>query len=375
MVERQISGKIRDRLFKQKAIIIIGARQVGKTTLVKNLFDSNASRLVLLNCDEPDVKLALENVTTTQIKSLIGNNNIVIIDEAQRVNNIGLTIKLIVDNMHDVQVIATGSSAFELRNKMNEPLTGRKYEFHLYPFSTSELAGHSSDLEERRVLEDRLVFGMYPDVVNNVTDRARVLRELTSSYLFKDVFSVKDIRNHEGLEKLLTLLALQLGSEVSYNELARTLGIDKETVERYLDLLEKVFVVFRLSSFNRNLRSELKKTKKVYFYDNGIRNAIINNFQPIALRTDKGPLWENFLISERIKRNEYSEQFSNNYFWRTHSQQEIDFLEEHDGKLFAFEFKWSKKKSVKPPISFSNNYPDHTFSVITPENYIEFLKI
>ena len=374
MINRAILPSLKNRLFKGKVMVLTGPRQVGKTTLLKQLTDHFERKLVLsLNCDEPDICLLLENVSSTQLKSLVGKNTVILIDEAQKVKNIGLTLKLMVDNFPEIQIVATGSSAFELRNKLNEPLTGRKYEYHLYPFSTQELVQYSSIIEERRMLEQRMIYGMYPDVINHPSDKLRLLLELTNSYLFKDVLAYNDVRRPEELNKLLTALALQVGSEVSYNELGRTLGIDKETVERYLDLLEKVFVIFRLTSFSRNLRNELKKSRKIYFYDNGVRNALINNFSPLALRTDVGALWENFILSERRKRNDYNEIHVNSYFWRTQTQQEIDLIEEKDGVLYAFELKWKENKKSNLPNSFATAYPQHRFEIITPMNYMEFL--
>lgn len=371
MIKREIFDTIYNRLFKNKVIIITGARQVGKTTLLKQILEDNKYPFSFLNCDEPDIRISLENVTSTQLKSLIGNNKLVLIDEAQKVQNIGNTLKLIIDNIDDIQLIVTGSSAFDLRNKLNEPLTGRKLEYYLYPFSINELVNKTSLIEEKRLLEQRLIYGMYPDVVNNIPDARIILKELVNSYLFKDLFMYSDIRNSDGLNRLLNVLALQVGSEVSYNELANTLGIDKETVERYIDLLEKVFIVFKLSSFSRNIRNELKKSKKIYFYDNGIRNSLINNYNPISLRKDIGALWENFIICERKKFIEYNDIYSNIYFWRTHSQQEIDYIEERDGKLYAYEIKWNIKKVSKLPSSFNKAYPENTFEVITPENYLD----
>ena len=267
--------------------------------------DESAETILFLNCDEPDTLQALENVTSTELKALIGNNRIVLIDEAQKVNNVGNTLKLLVDNVKDVQAIVTGSSAFDLRNRLNEPLTGRKFEFNLYPFSTAELIDANSVTEEKRLLQQRMIYGMYPDIVNEPGDATTLLMELSNSYLFKDILTYKDVRRPDELNKLLTAIALQLGNEVSYNELSNTIGLDKETVERYIDLLEKVFVIFRLTSFSRNLRNELKKSRKIYFYDNGIRNALINNFQPLGLRNDTGALWKNFMVSERKKYTAY----------------------------------------------------------------------
>jgi predicted AAA+ superfamily ATPase len=354
--------------------MLTGPRQVGKTTLLKQLIvDMEATLVLSLNCDEPDICLLLQNVSSTQLKTLVGKHKLILIDEAQKVENIGLTLKLMVDNLPDIQIIATGSSAFDLRNILNEPLTGRKFEYHLYPFSTNELLQHTSLIEERRLLEQRMIYGMYPDVINQPSDCLRLLRELSNSYLYKDILAYKDVRRPEELNKLLTALALQVGSQVSYNELGQTLGLDKETVERYLYLLEKVFVVFRLNSFSRNIRNELKKSRKVYFYDNGVRNAIINNFSPLALRTDVGALWENFIISERKKHNDYRGIYVNSYFWRTHAQQEIDYIEEKDGILHTFELKWKGNKKTSLPASFASAYPQQSFDVITPGNYLEFL--
>ncbi|MHC1779075.1 MAG: ATP-binding protein [Bacteroidales bacterium] len=376
MVKRDILDRVRDRFFKGKVIILTGPRQVGKTTIMVQLSEGlDGGDILVLNCDEPDVRLMLENVTSTVLKSIIGRAKVVFIDEAQRVNNIGLTLKLIVDNIKDVQVVATGSSAFDLRNRLNEPLTGRKFEYHLFPFSTNEMIEHTSALEESRLLERRMVYGMYPDVVNNPGDSVNLLKELTGSYLYKDIFTLRDVRNPDGLEKLLKALALQLGSEVSYNELGQMLGLDKETVERYLDLLEKVFVIFRLNSFSRNIRNELKKSKKIYFYDNGVRNSIINNFNPLQSRNDVGALWENFVISERRKFLDYNGIYSNTYFWRTHSQQEIDYIEERDGILHAFEFKFNDNKKSKIPSAFSAAYPESTFKVIAPAHLHEWVQV
>jgi predicted AAA+ superfamily ATPase len=375
MVKRKVFGLLKERFFKGKALMLVGPRQTGKTTLLKQI-SSQFGELgtIFLNCDEPDTLQKLENTTSTELKAIIGNKKIVLIDEAQRVENIGITLKLIFDNIPDIQLVVSGSSAFDLRNRVNEPLTGRKFEFTLYPFSTAELIDNSSLIEEKRLLEQRMIFGMYPDVVNNPSNASEILFELCNSYLFKDILAYKDIRNPSALSKLLTALALQLGNEASYSELSSTIGIKSETVERYIELLEKAFVIFRLHSFSRNMRNELKKSQKIYFFDNGIRNALIQNFNSLNLRTDAGALWENFMVSERKKHIDYEHIFCNRYFWRTHAQQEIDYIEEHGGTLNAFEFKWNKNKKAKIPSSFASSYPEHKFECITPDNYVGFLQ-
>ncbi|MCL2845961.1 MAG: ATP-binding protein [Chitinivibrionia bacterium] len=376
MIKREIYDMLKERFFKNKAIVLVGPRQTGKTTLLKKIFgEFDRDGTLFLNCDEPDTLQKLENTTSTELKSIIGDKKIVLIDEAQRVENIGITLKLIFDNIPDIQLIVSGSSAFDLRNRINEPLTGRKFEFTLYPFSTLELIKNSSFLEEKRMLKQRMIFGMYPDVVNNPSNAQEILFELCNSYLYKDILSYKDIRNPNALSKLLTALALQLGNEVSFHELSNTVGIKSETIENYIELLEKVFVIFRLRSFSRNIRNELKKSQKIYFYDNGIRNALIQNFNSLELRSDVGALWENFMVSERKKYVDYSRIFCNRYFWRTHAQQEIDYIEERGGVLHAFEFKWNSQKQAKIPLSFATNYPEHKFERITPDNYIDFLTL
>lgn len=373
MITRIIQNLLKDRIGKGKAILLVGPRQVGKSTLLKSLRNELNQETLLINCDEPDLRQMLENVTTDELKGLIGRNTLVMIDEAQKVENIGLTIKLMVDSINHVQVIATGSSAFELRNKTNEPLTGRKFEFNLFPFSIAEMVQSHGKIVERRLLERRIVYGLYPEIVNNPGNEQEYLLELINSYLYKDILAFQNIRKPDILNKLLTGLALQLGQEVSYNELSQLIGIDKATVEKYIELLEKCFVVFRLSSFSRNLRNELKKSRKVFFYDNGVRNAILNNFSPLALRQDTGALWENFMISERIKQLSYNRDYRKAYFWRTQTQQEIDLLEEKDGVFYVYEFKWNEKKPVKIPRIFAETYPEHRFDAITPSNYLDFL--
>ena len=371
-IQRKIYTEIIQNLFKNKVIIIYGARQVGKTTLINKIKENSKYKTIYLNCDEIDVRQALTNKTSTELKNFIGDNKLVIIDEAQRVQNIGLSLKLFVDNFKDVQIIATGSSSFELSNKIAEPLTGRKIEFHLYPFSISELSVNLSNVELKRSLNDFLIFGMYPEININKSDRKNLLLELATSYSYKDVLQFERIKNSAILERLLQLLALQIGSEVSYTELAGNLGIDKNTVAKYIDILEKAFIIFTLKPFSRNLRNELKKLRKVYFWDVGIRNALINNFNSVDLRQDTGALFENFIIVEKIKKNSNKLIYPNYYFWRIQNKKEIDLLEEIDGKIFAYEIKLNKE-NVKEPKIFKETYSNSSFITINKNNFIDFL--
>lgn len=361
-------------MFKGKAIVVIGARQVGKSTLFDMILEKSNKPTIKLNCDEPEVREMLSAINTQELKLLIANNKIVVIDEAQRVQGIGMTLKRITDNFPDVQLLVTGSSSFELQNKLNEPLTGRKFEYHLYPISTSEIMDSNGLLSVKQTLESRLIFGSYPDIISHTDNAKELLSNLSGSYLYKDLLNLDGIRRPALLGKLLTALALQVASEVSYNELAQTVGTDNKTVEKYIDLLEKCYVIFRLNGFSRNLRTELKKSKKVYFYDNGIRNAILQNFAPLSLRQDMGALWENFIISERIKANQYSGRYVNNYFWRTTQQQEIDYIEECDGRFTLFEMKWNPKKAnTQFPKTFLAEYDVKDTAVITPDNWIKWV--
>ena len=370
MISRTLSEEIQSRFFKGKAILLLGPRQTGKTTLIQELIKQK--KYLFLNGDDPVTKDMLEGVGTSKLKSIIGDHTIVFIDEAQRIPGIGLTLKLITDQFKQVQLVVSGSSALEINDKTQESLTGRKFEYHLFPISWQEFEGHYGYLEAAQQLEERLIFGMYPDVINHRSESQMILNQLTTSYLYKDVLSLTDIRKPEMLDKLLKALALQLGSEVSYNELSNLLEIDKLTVAKYIDILEKSFIVFRLNSFSRNQRNEIKHNRKIYFYDNGIRNMIINNLNPLDIRADKGALWENFLISERIKVQHYHHQYTNNYFWRTVQKQEIDFIEESGGEIRAYEFKWKSGGRNKIPKSFLENY--HAIgTVIDKENFREFV--
>lgn len=372
MIERTLQKPLAHDFGCGKVIVVTGARQVGKTTLVQQLA-KDAGHVLQLNCDNMDDRMDLEGKTSTKLQSLLQGYDLVFIDEAQRVPGIGLTIKMIADLHLPTQVIVTGSSSLELAEGIYEPATGRHIDHSLFPLSIREMVAHTSEREERRMLDSRLIYGLYPDVVTHPADAKRTLMTLANDYLYKDLLTYKGVKKPDVLQKLLRALALQLGSQVSYNELSNLLGIDKATVESYIGLLEKCFVVFRLDSFSRNLRNELKKGKKVYFYDNGIRNAVISNFAPPELRTDMGALWENLMVSERVKRNSYAANYAQLYYWRTHEQKEIDLIEEQDGHLAAFEFKWSGKAKAAMPAAFATVYPNTPFTVVSPDNYLSFV--
>lgn len=372
LIKRLILSRIKKKLFQGKAIIIYGPRRVGKTTLVKEIEKKYLKETIYLNCDEPDVRAALIDKTSTELFQYLGNKKIVIIDEGQRIKNIGLTIKLLVDNYPQIQVIATGSSSFDLSNKIKEPLTGRTFEFFLSPFSILEL--NQSKIEQKRLIEDFLIFGLYPEIINkNNEEKKEILRAIYKNYLYKDIFEYQYLKNHYLIENLLSALALQIGSEVSYTELANLLKADQKTVAFYIRILELAFVIFRLPPLSKNLRSEISKSRKIYFWDLGIRNAIINNFNPLSLRQDVGGLWENFVIVEKIKKNLILGKDPNYYFWRTWKKQEIDFIEEYEGKFYAYEIKW-KKQAKKVPKIWRENYQNSSFEIINPENFLEILK-
>ncbi len=370
MIQRQLKELILKRL--GKAIVVLGPRQTGKTTLLKEIANQLGDFL-FLEADDPGVRAKLTDANTEQLRQLIGEHKIVFIDEAQRIKNIGLTLKLITDQLKGVQLLVSGSSALELANEINEPLTGRKWEFMLYPISWKEFSDYAGYLKSEQQLEDRIIYGMYPEVISNRGLEKQILLQLTNSYLYKDILVYDRIRKPEIVEKLLQALAFQIGNEVSYNELSGLLKIDSKTIINYIDLLEKAFIIFRLEPLSRNLRNEISTNRKIYFYDTGIRNALISNFSTLSMRQDTGALWENFLISERRKAIEYNEWYSNRYFWRTHSQQEIDYIEEHSGIMHAYEFKWSDTKKARLSSTFSNAYPNHEFKVINRTNYLDFL--
>ncbi len=372
MYLRYLEKIIEKKIGSGKAVVLIGSRQVGKTTLIETILKNKD--YLLLDGDDPKTRTILTEPNTEQIRSILGKYKYVFIDEAQRIKGIGLTMKIITDRFKDVQLFTSGSSSFDLSNQINEPLTGRKWEYQLFPISWEEYEEHHGYLYSEQQLENRLLYGFYPDVLNNPEDEINVLRNLVNSYLYKDILSFANMQKPEILDKLVQALALQIGSEVNYSELAQIVNADKNTVSKYIDILQKGYIIFKLNSFSRNLRNEIKMNKKIYFYDNGIRNMVIGNFNPLELRTDKGALWENFLISERIKQIEYKQSIARAYFWRTKQQQEVDFVEENNGKIYGYEFKWNNKRKVKLPKTFIETYNAES-KVIDRENFREFVRI
>ena len=372
MIDRLLYKSIEDKLFKGKIILLAGARQVGKTTLLKQILH-NKEGVLWLNGDEMQVQNLFNNASADRLLSEFGVSKIVILDEAQRIKDVGLRLKLIADADSDIQMIATGSSAFDLANKVNEPLTGRKWEYQMFPLSFGEMVEHHGKLKEMRMLPRRIVDGYYPEVVTNEGNEVEILKLLTDAYLYKDILSWENIKHPDKLHTLLRALAYQVGSQVSFNELSQMCSLDSKTVERYITLLEQCYIIFRLPSFSRNLRHELKASRKIYFYDNGIRNALIADYNAPEIRQDIGALWENFVISERMKSNEYYRHWVNVYFWRTKYQQEIDYLEEGGGMLHAYEIKWNPRKKTTITKTFTEAYPGTEFKIITPDNIAEFL--
>jgi uncharacterized protein len=374
-VSRTIISQLEDQLFKGKVLILYGARRTGKTTLVKHLLGKFSEKSAYINCELQEYKDALSTTNSGLLAEFIGNRELIIFDEAQHIANIGLVLKVLVDTFPQVQFIATGSSSFELSGMVSEPLTGRSRQFLLLPFSLEEIGQSLNPIQIKANLPNFLRFGLYPQVFTSIgDDKIEELAEISSNYLYKDLFQFEQIKKPDLLFKLLAAIALQTGSESSLNELAQITGTNVHTVKRYLELLEKSFVIFRLNSFSRNLRKELAKSQKIYFYDVGIRNAIIRNFNEMNLRTDAGGLWENFCITERIKFNQNHRRFVNTYFWRTYDQKEIDYIEEKDGHLTCFEFKYAEGAMGKFPAEFSETYPNSSFKVITPGNFYELYK-
>ncbi|MDY0152609.1 MAG: ATP-binding protein [Candidatus Cloacimonas sp.] len=371
MINRSIKTDIEANFGKGKAIIIMGPRQSGKTTLLNEL-SANSNSKLYLNCDIASDRQELEKQSLIALKSLVGKAKLIMIDEAQRVQDIGLSLKIMVDNIPGIQIIATGSSSFELANRINEPLTGRKYEYHLHPFSCEELVNHYGTYPEKRYLSNRLVFGSYPDVINNAGEEQSILNILVGSYLYKDVFIFQDLRKPEILDKLLRALALQIGSEVSYTELAQLTQTDHSTIQRYIHLLEHAFIIFRLSNYSSNLRNEIKRARKFYFWDNGVRNCLINDYRNLENRDDVGKLWENYIVSERMKLLSNNRLHRTPYFWRSILKSEMDYLELFENKIEAYEIKWNSKRKIKTA-SFLQLYPHATAGRIDSSNYQEFL--
>ena len=374
-IERAISDRFLKCLIPNKVLVLLGPRRVGKTSLLKHLATTINEPILQLNGEDIATVEVLKQRTVENYKRLLGNYSFLIIDEAQKIPNIALILKLIVDEIDGIKIIVTGSSMFDLTNQLGEPLTGRKITFQIYPLAQMEYQKEEHLVQTKSNLEERLIYGSYPELqqYSSNEEKTTYLRELVSSYLLKDILEYDGIRSSGKLIDLLRLIAFQIGKEVSFDELSKQLGISRNTVERYLDLLSKVFVVYKLQGFSRNLRKEVTKSSKWYFFDNGIRNALIANFNSINLRNDVGELWENYLLSERIKYQQYNGMVVNNYFWRTYQQQEIDWVEEREGALFAYELKWKSEKKVKIPSAWRDAYSDSKFEVMTSEKYLDWI--
>lgn len=376
VVPRILEAEVEANIGKNKVLLIMGTRRVGKTFLLRTIEAKIDRRVLKLNGEDLDVQETLGNLREANYKRIIGDAEVVFIDEAQAVPEIGKALKLMIDSFPELTIVATGSSSFDLLNKAGEPLTGRKISFHLYPLAQAELNKIETPLETQQSLEERLILGSYPELLQLETfqKKSEYLLELIQSYLLKDILSFEGIRQPDKILRLLRLIAYQVGSEVSYSELGTQLGISKNTVENYLDLLSKVFIIYKIPAYSTNHRKEISKGSKWYFFDNGIRNAIINDFKLLSLRNDIGALWENYLLSERIKRNDYRRENVEYYFWRTYSQQEVDLVEVRSGKLWAFEFKYASDKKIKIPTAFASAYPDATFERISKDNYLDWIE-
>jgi len=373
ILQKQLEN-LKKLISPEKVVVIYGPRRCGKTTLINKFLESTKEKYVLAGGDDITVREYLGSQSVAKLKGFVGSNSLLVIDEAQRIRGIGLNLKLVVDHIKGIKVIVTGSSSFDLSKDIGEPLTGRKYTLKLFPLSQMEISGIEQRFETEANLENRLVYGSYPEVVLTADNqlKERYLKEIVGSYLYKDILELEGLRHPDKIVRLLQLLAFQIGREVSFNELGGQLGMSKNTVERYLELLEKVFVVFKLPGFSRNLRKEISKNARYYFYDTGIRNALINNFNTLHMRDDVGMLWENYIIMERIKKQEYLGLSANNYFWRTYDQREIDFVEERGGKLYGYEIKW-KKDTGKPAKAWLEGYKNASYEVINRDNYFKFI--
>ncbi len=374
MLKRKVYNNILKALKPGKVIVLLGARRTGKTVILNELKNEVNEPAMLLNGEDFNTIELFERRTVQNYKQLLSNNRLLLIDESQKIPEIGIKLKLMIDEISKLKIIITSSTAIDIKDRTGEPLTGRKYTFNLFPLSEQEIVDYENITERKDKLLQRLVYGNYPEayLLPNNEDKAAYLKELLNTYLLKDILSLENIKNSSVIFNMLRLLAYQVGREVSLNELANSLQINKHTVDKYLDLLTKVFVLFRLQGYSRNLRKEVVKSSKWYFFDNGIRNAVIASFNPVNLRDDIGILWENYLVSERLKFREYNKIIANQYFWRTYDQQEIDLIEEGEGKLFAYDMKWKKDK-IKPPAAFTKNYPDSSYDIISQENYFQWI--
>jgi|SRR3989339_1141530 len=374
-IPRILSNTILKKLHNDnKALIIYGPRQTGKTTMIEKILKNLDLKILTVNGDQEKYIDILSSTDLNKLSSFVSGNNILFIDEAQKIPNIGLNVKILIDNIKNLKIILTGSSSFDLSNKISEPLTGRSWIYNLFPISFLELSAIYNHFELNEILEERLIYGSYPEIfsIKNNNDKKEFLENISNAYLYKDIFELANIKNHSKIKDLLKLLAFQIGSEVSTNELSSSLGIAKDTVENYIDLLEKAFVIFRINAFSRQLRKEIKKMDKIYFYDLGIRNIVIDNLKDLKNRDDGGRLFENFLILERKKLLHYTKTYATQYFWRTYTGAELDYIEERDGLLHTFEFKFNYKKS-KIPQNFIDSYPNSSFETINKDNYLKFI--
>ncbi len=373
-LDRILTRKIKSKLLPNKVILLFGARRVGKTVLIRQIIQDFEGKVMILNGEDEDSIALLNEKSISNYRNLLKGIDLLVIDEAQNINEIGLKLKLMVDEIDQIRIITSGSSSFDLNNKAGEPLVGRSFTYLLFPFSQQELSVLENLLETRRKLESRLIYGTYPEVelLESNEDKMEYLKDMVNSYLLKDILAIEGIRNSGKMKELLRLIAFQTGNEVSYEELGKQLSMSKNTVEKYLDLLSKVFIIYRLGAFSRNLRKEVTKAGKWYFYDNGIRNALISNFNPIVLRQDVGQLWESYLISERMKNKYFNTESVEYYFWRTYDGQEIDLIEESGNQIAAIEFKYSER-NIKIPKAFSETYPEASFKQVHKENYLQWL--
>jgi len=374
-IDRSLEELVKKYLQPNKVVVILGARRVGKTELIKRVLSEIKEKTMVLNGEDQDVQIALKDRSIRNYKQFLANTKLLVIDEAQAIPEIGIKLKLMVDSIEGIKILVTGSSVFDLDNQLGEPLVGRSHTLRLYPLAQMELSDRENFIETKGSLNNRLIYGGYPELehLTSNDEKENYLKEQVNSYLLKDILAFEGVRKRDKIVSLLRLIAFRVSSEISIESIGNDLGLNKNTVDRYLDLLSKVFIIYNVRGFSRNLDNEIIKKSKWYFYDNGIRNALINNFNPMELRDDQGKLWENYLISERLKMQEYSKLHTANFFWRTHTQQEIDWIEDRGGHLYAYEFKWGSKKKTKVPSLWGKAYPDAEFEVVNRDNYLSFI--